>query len=53
MKSQTDFKTSVDTGSPEHFVEYGSKHWYTHAVKKQCLINHGLKHKADNGKLTI
>jgi hypothetical protein len=42
MMAQTDFKSSVDTESPQHFVEYGSKHGYTPAVKKQCLINHGL-----------
>jgi hypothetical protein len=37
--------TSVDTGSPEHFVEYGSKHGYTPTVKKQCLINSITAHQ--------
>jgi hypothetical protein len=31
--------TSVDTGSPEHFVEYGSKCGYAPTEKKQCHIS--------------
>jgi hypothetical protein len=38
-------KASIDTGSPEHFVEYGSKHGYTPNMKKQCLINSTTAHQ--------
>jgi hypothetical protein len=33
--------TKVDTGPPEDFVEYGSKHGYTPVVKRQCLFKEG------------